>query len=230
MESLRHCKIQSRILGVDMCCEISGEKCFFWTRRMTRVTSVSRTPTHIMGLGVRVTWKSVLLSPNRVCGNTFCCLTPGLLDVLHVRQSCPPLIVHNISVFWWNESKDHNHGLKCRLIRVYTRLGLVYPSKFDDSSEFYPWEHHPAQDHHLICLLWIVKARAKDKTSVVRGTGTPKDRDEVNRRSVCECEGWVWDLDVIGAPSRFRLIRKTAALVRIFPTLDLRIEEQVSRR
>ncbi len=24
---------------------------------------------------------------------------------------------------------------------------------------------------------------------VVRGTGTPKDRDEVNRRDVCECDG-----------------------------------------
>ena len=52
--------------------------------------------------------------------------------------------------------------------------------------------------------------------SVVSGTGTPKDRDEVNRREVSECEGWVWDLDTIGAPSRFRLIRKAAALARIF--------------
>ena len=24
---------------------------------------------------------------------------------------------------------------------------------------------------------------------VTRGTGTPKDRDEVNRREVCECDG-----------------------------------------
>ena len=24
---------------------------------------------------------------------------------------------------------------------------------------------------------------------VGRGTGTPKDRDEVNRRKVCECDG-----------------------------------------
>ena len=24
---------------------------------------------------------------------------------------------------------------------------------------------------------------------VVRGTGTPKDRDEVNKREVCECDG-----------------------------------------
>ncbi len=26
---------------------------------------------------------------------------------------------------------------------------------------------------------------------VVRGTGTPKDKDEVNRRDVYECDGWV---------------------------------------
>ncbi len=28
---------------------------------------------------------------------------------------------------------------------------------------------------------------------VDRGTGTPKDRDEVNRREVCEYDGWVCD-------------------------------------
>ena len=38
-----------------------------------------------------------------------------------------------------------------------------------------------------------------------------KDRDEVNRRQVCECDGWVCVLEVIGAPSRLRLIRKDAA-------------------
>jgi hypothetical protein len=39
-----------------------------------------------------------------------------------------------------------------------------------------------------------------------------------------ECE------DVIDTPSRLRLIRKAAALVRIFPTLDLNIEEKAARR
>jgi hypothetical protein len=63
-------------------------------------------------------------------------------------------------------------------------------------------------------LLWINEARATEKTyiCVSRGTGKPKDKDEVNRREVCECEGWVWDLDAIGAPSRLRLIRKAAVL------------------
>ncbi len=45
------------------------------------------------------------------------------------------------------------------------------------------------------------------------GTGTPKDKDEINKREVCECEGWVWDLDAIDTPpSRLRLIRKVAGL------------------
>ncbi len=44
---------------------------------------------------------------------------------------------------------------------------------------------------------------------VARGTGIPKDRD---------------------VPSKLRVIRKDEALVRIFPTLDLRIEEKGARR
>jgi hypothetical protein len=32
---------------------------------------------------------------------------------------------------------------------------------------------------------------------VVRGTGIPKDRDEVNRREVYECDGRVCDVDKI---------------------------------
>jgi hypothetical protein len=63
------------------------------------------------------------------------------------------------------------------------------------------------------CLLWIKKARTKDKTyiwvsvwwktkllkmrnlyvshtmSCTGGTGTPKDKDEVDKRDVCECDG-----------------------------------------
>ncbi len=45
---------------------------------------------------------------------------------------------------------------------------------------------------------------------VGRGTGTPKDRDD--------------DVDVIGAPSRLRVIRKTETLAKIKQTRDLNIE------
>ncbi len=35
---------------------------------------------------------------------------------------------------------------------------------------------------------------------VVRGTGTPKDKDEVNKSEVCECDGQVCDLDRMDEP------------------------------
>ena len=103
------------------------------------------------------------------------------------------------------------------------------------------------------CLLLIDKARAKDKTYiwvsvrwktqnqswgiyaprihwVARGTGTPKDRDDVNRRDVCECDGWACVLEVIGVPSIFKLIRKTATLARVLPTFDFCWAENAARR
>ncbi len=45
-----------------------------------------------------------------------------------------------------------------------------------------------------------------------------------------ECEGWVWDLDAIGAPSIFKLIRKAAALARARLTLFLMRCENAARR
>ena len=61
---------------------------------------------------------------------------------------------------------------------------------------------------------------------VVRGTGTPKDKDEVNKREVCECDGCVCDLEAIGVPSIFNIIRSAAALTRMLPTLNLSCEEK----
>jgi hypothetical protein len=40
----------------------------------------------------------------------------------------------------------------------------------------------------------------------------------------------VCDLEAIGAPSIFKLIRKTGSLVRMFPPLDLGCEENAARR
>jgi hypothetical protein len=93
------------------------------------------------------------------------------------------------------------------------------------------------------CLLWIDKARVKDKRYiwvsvwwkttnknkgiyappihwVGLGTGTPKDRDEVNKREVCEFDGWVWELEAIGAPSKFRFTHKGDTLARMLPHFD----------
>ena len=65
---------------------------------------------------------------------------------------------------------------------------------------------------------------------VPRGTGTPEDRDEVNRREVCECDGWVCDLDVMGAPSKLSVIRKVASCARPRPTLFLTCWAKAARR
>ncbi len=53
--------------------------------------------------------------------------------------------------------------------------------------------------------------------------GTPTERDEVNRREVCESDGCVCDVDVIGV--KLRVIRKVVVLGRVSPTLDLSSEE-----
>ena len=49
---------------------------------------------------------------------------------------------------------------------------------------------------------------------VHRGTGTPKDKDDVNRRDVSECDGGVCVLEVMGDPSKLSVIREAAALAR----------------
>ena len=64
---------------------------------------------------------------------------------------------------------------------------------------------------------------------IARGTGTPNDKDEVNKREVCECDGCVCDLEAIGAPSIINVIRSAAALSRMSPNLDLICEEKVVR-
>ncbi len=47
----------------------------------------------------------------------------------------------------------------------------------------------------------------------------PKDKDDVNRRDVCECDGWVCVLEVMDTPSKLSVIRKAAVLTRVRPTL-----------
>jgi hypothetical protein len=43
---------------------------------------------------------------------------------------------------------------------------------------------------------------------------------EVNNRDVCECDGWVWELDVIDTPSRLRVTRKSASFPSRSPHFD----------
>ncbi len=102
----------------------------------------------------------------------------------------------------------------------------------------------------LFCLLWIKKERGKDKTYiwvsvrwkakneiweiyttrihwVPRGTGTPKDSDEVNRRDVSKCDGWVCVLEVIGIPWILSVILKGGDLGRVLPTFSFRVVKNV---
>ena len=65
--------------------------------------------------------------------------------------------------------------------------------------------------------------------SVVRGTGTPKDRDEVNKRDTCEWDGWVCERDVMGAPSIFKLTRRAADLAKLLPIFDLSCPRETTR-
>jgi hypothetical protein len=52
---------------------------------------------------------------------------------------------------------------------------------------------------------------------VVRGTGTPKDKDGVNKSEVYEYDVRVCDLDRMGEPSIFKIKRKVETLTKILP-------------
>ena len=58
------------------------------------------------------------------------------------------------------------------------------------------------------------------KHRVVRGTGTPKNREEVKKREVSECDGWECDLEGIGSPSMFNVIHSVVS----FCTLSLKTQ------
>ncbi len=103
-----------------------------WSQRARPVTvledlcnpcrsSTSCTPTD---LGVHGTWKSVLLSPNRGCENTFCCLTPVLLAVLHVLLPLlPSFTQHFVS------SEGRVQKMKCRVFFPPSRTNWAKKSK-----------------------------------------------------------------------------------------------------
>jgi hypothetical protein len=55
-------------------------------------------------------------------------------------------------------------------------------------------------------------------------------KDDVNKREVCECDGYVCDLEAMGDPSIFNVIHSDVTLARMLPTLDLSCEEKTERR
>ncbi len=79
--------------------------------------------------------------------------------------------------------------------------------------------------HGCRCHERLRKAKLRDlHTSHTLGW-IPKNRDEVKKRDVWECEEWVCDREGIGVPSMLRLIHRTVFLLRICPTFDLSCKE-----
>ncbi len=93
-------------------------------------------------------------------------------------------------------------GRKSESIRI-TRFVLVrmlstWDLSFEENTERSKWKN-PL----VACTRWTVEtlkngsvSRSTSSFRVVWGTGTPKDRDEVNKREVSECDGWLCDFYV----------------------------------
>ncbi len=66
-------------------------------------------------------------------------------------------------------------------------------------------------------------------TGLPWGTTTPKDREEVNKLNVSECDGWVCDFDTTGTSLIFKIIRSVTVLARILTIFYFMWEENVAR-
>ena len=100
------------------------------------------------------------------------------------------------------------------------KSGLPGGKRSSDKSALIKWG-----GERTFLLLWTTdKARGKENTY------KPNDRDEFNSREFGVCDGWVCDLESIGAPSMLRLIRSAVSLSRMWSTLDLICEENAVRR
>jgi hypothetical protein len=125
------------------------------------------------------------------------------------------------------EHKCHNGNPQTTLIspwpRTYLEKSVVCPTWIIPGYDSY--EGGQTRNPSVIEIKWelnrrliyecLCDERLKDKTEgstrrvtthihrVVRGTGTPKGRDDDNRREVWECDWWVCDLEAIGVSSIF---------------------------
>ncbi len=138
---------------------------------------------------------------------------------------------------------DHHRGIHKRNIRGYGPLLLslywissLSPSPTSHSLDFFVYYQSIKRNLNRRTILECrCDERLKTKSEgssihwVVRGTVTPKDIDEVNKREVYECDGWVCDLDVTGESSIFNVIHRAPTLGSILSTFDLICEENVTR-
>ena len=63
------------------------------------------------------------------------------------------------------------------------------------------WKKNALALYVQLCSEFTALLHVYHGITVPRGPGPPKDKDEINRRELSECDGWVCDLDVMGAPS-----------------------------
>ncbi len=116
------------------------------------------------------------------------------------------------------QSRRLSHRIWCV---VWTDAPFVYYESRKRELKKRPMSRAKEKTYIWVSLWWKTKNKNWEIWTprihwVGRGTGTPKDKDEVNRRDVCECDGWVCVFEVIDIPSTFKRIRKVAVLGRVW--------------
>ncbi len=115
-----------------------------------------------------------------------------------VSVSCPLLIVR-LAAYISNLSEFYSYRLIGKLTAFLQLQELCLHNQIVDFS---------TTSARLLRQTWR-EVDVRCQTSVP----PPWDRDEVNRREVSECDGWVCDFEVIGVPSRLIYIRIKKTIV-----------------
>jgi hypothetical protein len=91
------------------------------------------------------------------------------------------------------QSSCTDHG-KCVCVLLPLNIRVICVDQSSRPSDLKTWGVYTSHIHWVPC-----------------GTGTPKDRDEIKRREVWSCEGWVCDEEALGASWILKAIRSAAA-------------------
>ncbi len=79
---------------------------------------------------------------------------------------------------------------------------------------------------HHVCTIGRNTPVGKWDLLLIEKVRTQEYKDEVNRREVSECDGWVCDRDSVGVTSIFKVIRSVSVLVRILWIFTLRVDRE----
>ena len=106
-------------------------------------------------------------------------------------STCVHVWAKRVGVFYYEQQITREvKRIHIRVYRTYVRVSVLWKTKL------YNGGNDTSRIHYVE---W--------------GTGIPKDKDEVKRREVWECDGWVCDLETTDTSSMFRVIRRAAVLV-----------------